>query len=352
MPWSLQTRAAASASSNSSPATKRWDMFRVRALDVTQFAKLLLWESFRSVERSIPDYYDCSGSRFRVIVPFQELFCIYRRHASGSRRRNRLPVAMILHVARDENARNFGQGAVRGNQIAVFVGLEFALENGGVRIVTDRDENAVKFYLAFFVRLGIAERYAVHQSFRRLNGFHNCGGNKFDFRICLRAVNHDFRGAKFTAPVNQINFACVARKKIRFFHRGIAAAHHGNRFPAEKYPSHVAHVETPRPINSLSPFNPSNRADAPAATITVFVSIVSFPAIILNGRFDKSTSETAPDLNSAPNFSACLRMFAISSGPMIPSGSPGKFSTCVVRESCPPGSCPSNTTGFRFARAA
>src|SRR5438128_6318223 len=98
MPWSFETRAAASASSNSSPATKRCDILRVRALDVTQFAKLLLWESFRSVERSIPDYYDCSGSCFRVTVPFQELFCVDRRHATGPRRGNRLPVAMILHI--------------------------------------------------------------------------------------------------------------------------------------------------------------------------------------------------------------------------------------------------------------
>src|SRR5712692_4700811 len=75
-------------------------------------------------------------------------------------------------------------------------------------------------------------------------------------------------------------------------------------------------------------------------------------ALILKGRLLTSTSLTAPVLNSAPNFCACLRMFSISSGPMMPSGKPGKFSTCVVRESWPPGSCPSKTRGFRFARAA
>jgi len=54
---------------------------------------------------------------------------------------------------------------------------------------------------------------------------------------------------------------------------------------------------------------------------------------------------------SAPNRSACLRMFSTSCGPIIPSGNPGKFSTMVVMESCPPGSWPSMTSGFRFARA-
>src|SRR5882672_6736096 len=54
---------------------------------------------------------------------------------------------------------------------------------------------------------------------------------------------------------------------------------------------------------------------------------------------------------SAPNRSACLRIFSTSCGPKIPSGKPGKFSTSVVMESCPAGSCPSITRGFRFARA-
>ena len=39
------------------------------------------------------------------------------------------------------------------------------------------------------------------------------------------------------------------------------------------------------------------------------------------------------------------------SGPWIPSGQPGKFSTRVVIDNCPPGSCPSSTNGCRLARA-
>jgi hypothetical protein len=38
-------------------------------------------------------------------------------------------------------------------------------------------------------------------------------------------------------------------------------------------------------------------------------------------------------------------------GPSMPSGNPGKFSTSVVSESWPPGSCPATTRGFRLARA-
>ena len=57
--------------------------------------------------------------------------------------------------------------------------------------------------------------------------------------------------------------------------------------------------------------------------------------------------------SSAPNRSACARMFSISSGPMMPSRKPGKFSTSVVFIRAPPAVIePSKTSGFRFARAA
>ena len=57
--------------------------------------------------------------------------------------------------------------------------------------------------------------------------------------------------------------------------------------------------------------------------------------------------------SSAPKRSAWLRMFSIRSGPMMPSGKPGKFSTSVVFISAPPAVIdPSKTRGRRSARAA
>lgn len=52
----------------------------------------------------------------------------------------------------------------------------------------------------------------------------------------------------------------------------------------------------------------------------------------------------------------CARNLSIISGPVTPSGNPGKFSTSVVVVNCPPGakpfaSIPSYSTGLRLARA-
>ena len=82
------------------------------------------------------------------------------------------------------------------------------------------------------------------------------------------------------------------------------------------------------------------------------VSWACSPTRITNGGVPSSTDVTSPATISAPNRSACARISAISSGPMMPSRNPGKFSTAVVSINCPPDSSPSMTNGFRLARAA
>jgi hypothetical protein len=79
--------------------------------------------------------------------------------------------------------------------------------------------------------------------------------------------------------------------------------------------------------------------------------MVSSPIVTTNGRTGQVDRLTWPRTTSAPNRSACARIAAIRSGPMMPSAKPGKFSTAVVSISCPPASRPSMTSGFRLARA-
>src|SRR5690606_8646039 len=121
----------------------------------------------------------------------------------------------------------------------------------------------------------------------------------------------------------------------------------------KKKPSQVAQVETPRPTRALSLGSPRSLAEAPVATMSEWASYVSPRSVVTrNGRELRSHETALPGTYSAPNRAACWRMLFIRSGPMIPSGKPGKFSTRVVRVSWPPGSFPSMTSGLRLARAA
>ncbi len=122
--------------------------------------------------------------------------------------------------------------------------------------------------------------------------------------------------------------------------------------PRKKKPSQVAHAETPRPWYFFSDGMPSHFADAPVAMTTASAVKARSSCQSWKGRRERSTRVTSPISKRVPNRSACFFIFSMSSGPRIPSGNPGKFSTSLVMVSCPPGCTPSNSRGFRFARAA
>ncbi len=121
----------------------------------------------------------------------------------------------------------------------------------------------------------------------------------------------------------------------------------------KKKPSQVAHQETPRPDRASSFGRPSLRCWEPVVTMTALawwtVPAVSVTVLISPVR---STLTTSSGISSAPKRSAWARMLSMSSGPMIPSWKPGKFSTSVVFISAPPAvTAPSNTSGLSDARA-
>ena len=110
----------------------------------------------------------------------------------------------------------------------------------------------------------------------------------------------------------------------------------------KKKPSQVAQVDTPWPISSASRSTPSISDWAPVEMITASALYVGSgasgsPTQTPNGRPDRSTRLTFSVRISVPNRAACSRNRVISSGPITPSGNPGKFSTSVVSMSWPPG---------------
>ena len=91
----------------------------------------------------------------------------------------------------------------------------------------------------------------------------------------------------------------------------------------KKKPSHVAQVETPRPMSLDSLGRPRSLAEAPVAMMTVWPSTVVSPALTRNGRRLKSTLVTSSSIISVPKRSACFLKVSISGGPSMPSMKPG-----------------------------
>ena len=108
------------------------------------------------------------------------------------------------------------------------------------------------------------------------------------------------------------------------------------RWPANSGPSQTAQYATPRFCSASSEGSPSVFAVAPVARIRLCAWSVFVGVVTVNGRIDRSTAEASSMMKRVLSRSACVRICVTRSGPAIPSGNPGKFSTVVVVSSCPP----------------
>jgi hypothetical protein len=76
-------------------------------------------------------------------VGTEEVLGLEGRHAAGPGRGDRLTVALVLDVAGGEDPGNAGLGRPRpGEDVALVVELELAVQEVGVRLVADREEQA------------------------------------------------------------------------------------------------------------------------------------------------------------------------------------------------------------------
>src|SRR5208337_5185188 len=88
--------------------------------------------------------------------------------------------------------------------------------------------------LAFLSGLRVVETHAADQSRGGENFLDDVGSDELDFVVGPGAIDHDFGGAVFIAPVNQVDLAGIARKEIGLFHGGVATTNHGDSFAAEE----------------------------------------------------------------------------------------------------------------------
>ena len=73
---------------------------------------------------------------------FEETFGVDGRHAPTAGGGDRLPVDVILAIARGEDARKVRPGPLSRDDIAALVPIKLPFENPGVRDMADRDEGS------------------------------------------------------------------------------------------------------------------------------------------------------------------------------------------------------------------
>src|SRR5437667_6421331 len=152
---------------------------------------------------------------------------LQRGHASGPGRRHRLTVREVLHVTRGEHT---GHAGLRGPglhlDVAVRQQLDLAPEDLGVRLMADRDEEAVDRALMERLGLDVLQAHGRDLALVHVEDVvHRGVPDELDLRVLEGALLHDLRAAKRVAPVDDVHPAAQAREVECLLERGVAAAH-------------------------------------------------------------------------------------------------------------------------------
>ena len=125
-----------------------------------------------------------------ILRVFEPTLGIERRHAPRPCSRDGLSVDVVLYVAAREDTFDAGQAAVVGDDIARVLHVELALEQVGVGLVADRDEQSGHVQLGFLTCIDIFNHDSCHFVVTKDLGDHTVP-LEFDLGVVECAVLHD-----------------------------------------------------------------------------------------------------------------------------------------------------------------
>ena len=200
------------------------------------------------------------------------------------------------------------------DDVAGVVELQLADEELRVRIVADRDEEAVGRELGRLVGVDVANRHARDRVLAE--HFLDDGvRDELDLLVRARTVLHDLRGPELLAPVDERDLVGELRQEDRLLHGGVAAADDDDLLLAEERGVADGAVGDAAGLEPLLGRKTELPRVAPVAMITASARYSSSPTQMRNGCSEKSTRVTSSVTNSAPKRSAWRRKSFIISGP-------------------------------------
>jgi hypothetical protein len=166
---------------------------------------------------------------------FQKFLDLNGSHTAGSGRSDRLPVAAVLHVATGVYAMNASHYVVMSFDISVGIGVEMPGKHFRVGVVADTQEQRTRREVGHYSGFDITQLKA--------RNFVVCGvvdildnriGKKMNLGVLLCPFEHDLRGAKVLAAMNERNLCREASQEDRLFHGRVSAPDDDDFFAREK----------------------------------------------------------------------------------------------------------------------
>src|SRR5260221_11586913 len=134
---------------------------------------------------------------------------------------------MIGYVARCEYTRTVGHRMLERNNVASPIHFDDALEQVGVRLMPDCQEESLNRQYALFARFHIAQPQTRNFVFTQ-NLDHFCVPDKADLGILESALLHNLARSQRIAAVDNRHMVGVARQESGLFHSSISTPDNGH----------------------------------------------------------------------------------------------------------------------------
>src|SRR5579875_4209248 len=191
---------------------------------------------------------------------------------------NCLAIAVVGDITGGKDTGNIRHCILSGNNISLFIHIDEALEQRGIRLVSNCQEQSLRWQDIFLAILHIAQSHPIHGIIAQdLN--HLCIPDKADFWILEGAILHNFAGAQAIASMYNRDMAGVTGQESRLFQRRIATADDDHILVAEEEAI-------------------AGRAGADAASLQARLARQTQPFRACPGRNDNRTSQVITRIGS------------------------------------------------------
>lgn len=164
-----------------------------------------------------------------LLILHEKPRCFDAGDGAGACGHDALAVVGVLYIAGGKDTRNVGTASARlGDDIALGIHLELALEEVALRGHPNCLEDAIDFEDTFFARLHIADLKACHLLDKALLQSEDIHGHMVPYDLDVRGVQNQFlqggSAAELAAAVHNIDLGAELRQIERVFQRRVAAA--------------------------------------------------------------------------------------------------------------------------------
>lgn len=150
---------------------------------------------------------------------------------------NRLAIDLVSYVASGENPRNGSAGGSAFNDyVTILVRIDLAVEERGLRIAADGDEDAVGGDLLLFAGLHVLDGHGLGGLVFAVDGSDDGIENEVDFLVVSGPVHLNLRSAELITTMDDGDRAAKASQEEGVSQGCIAPAHNDDGLFAEEAP--------------------------------------------------------------------------------------------------------------------